>query len=170
MRQKKALAAMLVCAPCCSGSGQGSRSTVICPSGFCIASTIEVPNNEFVLSITEIADYFYPLPIGDISLTYQTNIVIGRNACDVGSESRASGWYSQSFVLETIVEGCDNSMRYHYDPCTGILSIVYESCGDGCPGEGSVVFDTLATLDIVDCNPYYAELDDSPSFVGSVSV
>lgn len=168
-------AVMGTCRPCCQGSGSGdgspsSRNLICGEGGQC--ETITIPNDSITLSINEISG---GLPTGDFTLTWQVDQLIAQDLdqsevpCLEINVTTSTGYISDLIFWKTELD-CDFYIRYTYDPCTGFLGIVERSCNGDCPGQFPYVFNTLTQLTVIDCDPYFADLDDSPDFVGSVSI
>lgn len=166
-------AVMGTCRPCCPGAGSGSTRTsrmLLCGGGQC--ATITIPNDVLTLSINEISG---GLPTGDFELTWQVDQVVAQDLdqsevpCLEINVTTSTGYITDLIFWKTELD-CDYYIRYAYDPCTGFLSVVERSCNGDCPGQFPFVLNTLTQLTVVDCDPYFADLDDSPTFVGSVSV
>jgi hypothetical protein len=127
--------------------------------------SVEVPAEGFTLSITATTDADC-LPTGDYALTYQEDILVARQLdqseqpCIVTVETHADGLFTELIPVD--VDECNYPfMRYSYDPCTGVLGTVYQGPFEDCTNEDNTVAEigpSPGTLDIVDCDPYFAEI------------
>jgi hypothetical protein len=142
--------------------GPPPPTIITCAEG-ASCSSVEVPAAGFTLSITGSTDHdFYQL--GDYTLTYQEDVLtfVQCEGDELGAETLEDGVFTDiiPFTDPGLLGEGYIGLRYKYDPCTGILTaITYQEVDCGLAGLVTVAnFADVATFDILDCDPYDAEV------------
>jgi hypothetical protein len=161
------------CVECVTDPGE---RTIDCTGGLCDGEDIVIPGAGLVLSITEIADVDgLTMPTGDIDLVWTEDVVTNRELDQSESPclettTTTDGYFSEEYYIGVYLS-CDIYIRYWYDVCPGVLKYVYRGCNADCPDNNDPVQSTtIGTLTVSDCNPYYADISDSPDLVASVAI
>jgi hypothetical protein len=149
---------------CVQCEGGEPPTIITCPEGGTCTS-VEVPAAGFTLSLTDSNDHdFYQL--GDYTLTYQEDVMVFVQCLgdELGAETLEDGVFTDiiPFIDPDLTDLGLIGLRYKYEPCTGVLAAIqYQEVDCGLAGLVTVadLVGTVATFDILDCDPYSAEAD-----------